>query len=262
MNAQSNQLEYAFKRSGIPYKVVGGMKFFDRAEVKDMLSYLCVISNSADDLRLRRIINNPPRGIGVRTIEVATALAQEQGVPLFEVVRNCLDYADLQKAAAKLNAFAQLIEDLQEKAENLELLEFYQEVLKDTGYLAALEAKNTVESRSRIENVKELSSSMQGYLENNPEGDLDGFLDEVALYTVVAINRRIDRHQHVVMYTVRISIRCGRRPQTVNQCIVSEHLCVAVGRSVRHIELAFHQRDIAGTLYAGIEHTQVTVTDC
>lgn len=183
MNAQSNQLEYAFKRSGIPYKVVGGMKFFDRAEVKDMLSYLCVISNPSDDLRLRRIINNPPRGIGARTIEAATALAEEQGLPLFEVVRNCGDYAALQKASVKLSAFAKLIEDLQTKEEELDLLDFYQQVLQETGYLRALEAKATVESRTRAENVQELSSSMQGYLENNPDGDLAGFLDEVALYT-------------------------------------------------------------------------------
>jgi DNA helicase-2/ATP-dependent DNA helicase PcrA len=183
MNAQSNQLEYAFKRSGIPYKVVGGMKFFDRAEVKDMLAYLCVVNNPADDLRLRRIINNPPRGIGAKTIETVTDLAAEQGLPLFEVVRNCQDYEALQKAAPKLMAFVQLIEGLQGKAEELELTDFYAEALKDTGYAAALEAKNTTEGRTRLENVQELSSSLQGYLENSPEGDLAGFLDEVALYT-------------------------------------------------------------------------------
>ncbi len=183
MNAQSNQLEYAFKRSGIPYKVVGGMKFFDRAEVKDMLSYLCVINNPADDLRLRRIINNPPRGIGARTIEAANALSEERGLPLFEIIRHCQEYASLQKSAPRLMAFVQLIENLQGKAEELELTAFYEQVMQDTGYAAALEAKATVESRSRLENVRELSSSMQGYLENSPDGDLAGFLDEVALYT-------------------------------------------------------------------------------
>ena len=183
MNAQSNQLEYAFKRSGIPYKVVGGMKFFDRAEVKDMLAYLCVVNNPTDDLRLRRVINNPPRGIGAKTIDTATALAEEQGLPLYEVVRHCQDYEALQKAAPRLLAFVQLIEGLQTKAEELELTEFYQHALRDTGYSAALESKNTVESRTRLENVQELSSSIEGYLENSPEGDLAGFLDEVALYT-------------------------------------------------------------------------------
>lgn len=183
MNAQSNALEYAFKRNAVPYKVVGGMKFFDRAEIKDMLAYLCVINNPADDLRLRRIINTPTRGIGARTVEMAANLAAQQGIPLYEVVKNCRDYTDLQKSAVKLMAFVTIIETLREKAEELELPEFYDEVVELTGYVKALEAKNTIENRSRIENVQELRSSIQGYLENTPDGDLEGFLDEVALYT-------------------------------------------------------------------------------
>lgn len=183
MNAQSNSLEYAFKRNAIPYKVVGGMKFFDRAEIKDMLAYLCVMNNPADDLRLRRIINTPTRGIGARTVELAAGLAQQQGIPMYEVIRNCRDYADLQKSAAKLLAFVNIIEDLREKAEELPLPEFYDEVIEQTSYIKALEAKNTIENRTRVENVRELRSSIQGYLENTPDGDLEGFLDEVALYT-------------------------------------------------------------------------------
>ena len=88
MNAQSNALEYAMKRNGIPYKVVGGMKFFDRAEVKDMLAYLCVLNNPLDDLRLRRIINNPPRGIGATTLDKVAILAEGQGASLYEIIRN------------------------------------------------------------------------------------------------------------------------------------------------------------------------------
>ncbi|MCD8334577.1 MAG: UvrD-helicase domain-containing protein [Clostridiales bacterium] len=183
MNAQSNQLEYAFKRNAIPYKVVGGTKFFDRAEIKDMLAYLCVINNPADDLRLRRIINTPARGIGNRTIEIATGIAQQLGLPLYEVVSHAGDYPMLQKSLPKLQAFVDIIEGLREKVETMELTDFYDEVMADTGYVAALEAKKTVESRTRVENVRELKSSIQGYLENNPDGDLEGFLDEVALYT-------------------------------------------------------------------------------
>ena len=85
-NAQSNALEYACKRSGIPYKIYGGLKFFDRAEVKDMLAYLCVINNRADDLRLGRIINNPPRGLGAKTIETARRLAEAEGKPPYSVI--------------------------------------------------------------------------------------------------------------------------------------------------------------------------------
>ena len=101
-NAQSNALEFAMKRSGIPYRVIGGTRFFDRAEVKDMLSYLCVINNRNDDLRLKRIINNPPRGLGPKTIDTALRLAEAEGKPLYGVVSDPYSYAPLEKPAMKL----------------------------------------------------------------------------------------------------------------------------------------------------------------
>lgn len=183
MNAQSNQLEYAFKRNAIPYKVIGGTKFFDRAEIKDMLAYLCVINNSADDLRLRRIINTPARGIGSKTIETAVEIALRESRPLYDVVKNARIYPELQKSAAKLQSFVDLIESLKAKAASMELADFYEEVVALTGYITALMAKGTIENRSRIENVQELKSSIQGYVENAMEPSLAGFLDEVALYT-------------------------------------------------------------------------------
>ena len=112
MNAQSNALEYAMKRNGIPYKVVGGMKFFDRAEVKDMLAYLCVLNNPLDDLRLRRIINNPPRGIGATTLDKVGALAESQGASLYEIIRNADLFPELKASSAKLLKFADLIDGL------------------------------------------------------------------------------------------------------------------------------------------------------
>ncbi len=112
MNAQSNALEYALKRNGIPYKVVGGMKFFDRAEVKDMLAYLCVLNNPLDDLRLRRIINNPPRGIGATTWTRWRRLAESQGASLYEIIRNADLFPELKAASAKLLKFADLIDGL------------------------------------------------------------------------------------------------------------------------------------------------------
>ena len=113
MNAQSNALEYAMKRNGIPYKVVGGMKFFDRAEVKDMLAYLCVLNNPLDDLRLRRIINNPPRGIGATTIgQGGRPWRQSQGASLYEIIRNADLFPELKAPAAKLLKFADLIDGL------------------------------------------------------------------------------------------------------------------------------------------------------
>lgn len=184
MNAQSNQLEYAFKRNAIPYKIIGGTRFFDRAEVKDMLAYLCVVNNPADDLRLKRIINVPARGIGARTIDLVQALALQQGVPMFHILMGADQYPELSRAAAKLLDFASMIIEMQGKAEAMDLDEFYDEICEDSGYLTMLEAKNDVESRSRAENVKELKSSIVGFMDNHPEQvSLAGFLDEIALYS-------------------------------------------------------------------------------
>ena len=149
MLSQLTRLEYAMKRNGIPYKVVGGMKFFDRAEVKDMLAYLCVINNRADELRLQRIINNPPRGIGGKTLEMAQRQAAAAGVPLYTVVSDPYSYPSLEKSAAKLMAFTVVIEECAELLTTLSLPDFYEEVMLRTGYLKMLEEKDDVEARTR-----------------------------------------------------------------------------------------------------------------
>ena len=183
-NAQSNALEYALKRNGIPYRVIGGMRFFDRAEIKDMLSYLCVIHNRADDLRLKRIINNPPRGLGMKTIETAERLAQAEGKPLYSIVSDPYSYAPLEKPAMKLMQFSALIEGLAELLESgISLPEFYDEVLQRTGYADMLMAKPTEENKTKLENVRELKSSINSYVENAENPTLAGFLEEIALYT-------------------------------------------------------------------------------
>ena len=184
MNAQSNQLEVAFKRNGIPYRVIGGTRFFDRAEVKDMIAYLAVLNNPEDDLRLTRIINNPPRGIGARTVETAQAIARRDGSSLYAVIDNARMYPELERAAAKLAVFTNLMGELSAMLTRLPLDQFYEELILRTGYAAMLETKNTVEDRTRLENVRELLTSINGYLENaGEEPSLAGFLDEIALYT-------------------------------------------------------------------------------
>ena len=183
-NAQSNALEKAFKANAIPYRIIGGTRFFDRAEVKDMLAYLWVLSNRADDLRLRRIINNPPRGIGVKTLETATRLAEASGMPLYAVLSDPDSYPALEKAAGKLKTFVQLIEQCAARLNELALPEFYDELLAYTGYAAMLESKDDIDSRTRLENVRELRSSLVGYVQNHPDdASLEGFLEEIALYT-------------------------------------------------------------------------------
>ena len=183
-NAQSNALEFALKRNGIPYRVIGGTRFFDRAEVKDMLSYLCVINNRADDLRLKRIINNPPRGLGAKTIETAQRLAEADGKSLYGVVSDPYSYGPLEKPAMKLLQFSGLIEGMaQLLEEGMSLPDFYDEVLKRTGYEEMLLAKDTEENKTRLENVRELKSSINSYVEGASEPTLAGFLEEIALYT-------------------------------------------------------------------------------
>lgn len=183
MNAQSNQMEYAFKRNGIPYRIIGGTRFFDRAEVKDMLAYLCVIQSPEDDLRLTRIINNPPRGIGARTVQAATELAQEQETSLMEIVRHADMYPALQRGSLRLRQFAILMDELRAAAETMTPEELYDHVLERTGYVRALEEKNTAEDTARIENVQELKTNIINYCKESENGTLAGFLDEVALYT-------------------------------------------------------------------------------
>ena len=183
-NAQSNALEYAFKRNGIPYRIIGGTRFFDRAEVKDMLAYLCVINNRADDLRLNRIINNPPRGLGAKTLEEAYRLAGAEDKPLYDVVSDPYSYGPLQKNGEKFLRFSALIEGLAQLLdEGMPLGEFYEELLIRSGYVEMLQKKDTEENKTRLENVRELKSSIISYVENVENPTLAGFLEEIALYT-------------------------------------------------------------------------------
>ena len=200
-NAQSNALEFAFKRNGIPYRVIGGTRFFDRAEVKDMLSYLCVINNRFDDLRLKRIINNPPRGLGPKTIDTALRLAQAEGKPLYSVVSDPYSYAPLEKPAMKLMQFVSLIEGMaQLLVDGMSLPDFYEELMIRSGYAEMLQSKDTEENKTRLENVRELKSSIHSYVENSENPTLSGFLEEIALYTDIQEYNEAD--DAVVMMTM------------------------------------------------------------
>lgn len=165
-----------------------------------MLAYLCLINNRADDLRLRRIINQPPRGIGGKTLEVIERQSAAEGRPLYSVLCNARSYPALERAEGKLQQFAELIESCAELSRTMPLPEFYDELLIRTGYAAMLEQKGDVESRTRLENVRELRSSILTYLENADAPSLSGFLEEIALYTdIEQYDRTADA---VVMMTV------------------------------------------------------------
>ena len=201
-NAQSNAMEYACKRNGVPYKIYGGLKFFDRAEVKDMLAYLCVINNPADDLRLRRIINVPARKIGAATVDKAQLIAARYGLTLYDVLCQAEEFPELKSSAAKLKPFTDMIEEMRRRLPDCPLPEFYDYVCERSGYAPALREKDDVESRGRLENVQELKSSILTYLENaeGTEPSLSGFLDEIALYT--DLDSRADGDNCVTMMTM------------------------------------------------------------
>jgi len=198
MNAQSSQLEFALKRSGIPYKVIGGARFFDRAEVKDILSYLCVVSDPKDELRLLRIINTPPRGIGDKSIETARSISAEFGIPMFDVLEHADSYQELSRSALRMRQFASMIRELQD--EKLSCDELYDRILEKTGYLNMLEQAKDERDQNRAENVRELKSSILSYAAESGDSSLTGYLSSIALYTDLDSMDRDD--DYVVLMTI------------------------------------------------------------
>ena len=181
MNAQSNPIETYFARAGIPYRIVGGQRFFDRKEVKDINSYLAVIVNPRDDVRLRRIINEPARKIGATTIEKIGELAAGKGVPMMEVIAHVREYPELQRAAAALERFYEMYRELCDLSVSEPLDVFVGDVIAKTGYETMLKAMKE-EGETRRENLGQLVSSIKTYADQNGEdATLSGFLEEVAL---------------------------------------------------------------------------------
>ncbi|MBQ8176610.1 MAG: UvrD-helicase domain-containing protein [Oscillospiraceae bacterium] len=185
MNAQSNSIERAFTHSGIPYKVIGGMRFYDRKEIKDMTAYLSVLNNNRDMLRFKRIINEPKRGIGDTTLSMIEQIAGDLGVSPIDVMRDSEGYAPVAKKSALLTKTAAMFDHLTEFAETHTLTELLDELLDKTGYANAMKALGD-EGAGRLENISELKTTMEQYTEaNGEEASLSGFLEEISLYTDV-----------------------------------------------------------------------------
>lgn len=186
-NAQSNAIERSLVKSGIPYRIIGGHRFNDTKEVRDAIAYLRVINNPADSVSLRRIINEPKRGIGDTTLSNAQEIAEQQGVCLYDVLAHADEYAVISRAAGKILSFIHIIESLREQAESdISLHLLYQQMLEKTGYKAMWELAGESEA-DRVANLEELASSIRNY-EENCEADLpqlSGFLEENALMTDV-----------------------------------------------------------------------------
>ena len=184
MNIQSNALEKNFVKSGIPYRIIGGLRFYERREIRDMIAYLSVINNPSDDVRLRRIINVPKRAIGEKTVMQAAAIAEGIGESLFEVLCHADEFEPLRRSAAKLQQFAKMIRECMDAAEEDTLEEVYRMILEKTGYIESLRENTNEDPQDRIDNINELASSLVKYQEENGEdASLSGFLEEVSLMT-------------------------------------------------------------------------------
>ncbi len=185
-NAQSNAIERALVKSGIPYRIIGGHRFNDTKEVRDMIAYLRVINNPNDYISLKRIINEPKRGIGNTTLDKASQLADEQGVSLYQVLSDAAYYADLNRSSNKILPFIRMMDTLRDElyTGDLSLPQLYTRLLERSGYLAMWKAAGDAES-GRVDNLNELASSLHAYENSCTEGEatLAGFLEENALMT-------------------------------------------------------------------------------
>lgn len=185
MNSQSLTFERNFAKSGVPHRIIGGTRFYERREIREMIAYLSVINNPSDEMRLRRIINTPKRSIGDRSVEVAAQIGQQTGETLFEVVSHAKDYPALSRAANKMTLFAAQMQGLIElnNDEEVTLGELYDELVERIDYLSFLKTDDPESAEDRAANVQELASNLRRFEEENPEGTLSDFLEEVSLIT-------------------------------------------------------------------------------
>ena len=182
MNAMSGPIERALVKNAIPYRIIGGHKFYDRMEIRDALAYLSVVNNPSDRVRLQRIINVPKRGIGDTTVQRANEIADLLGVPLFEVFKTADEYDVLKRAAGKLKDFAAMMERLSALAQEAQPAEVLSRVLEETAYVESLRTEPE-KFDDRVQNLNELSATLVRFTEENPEGTLGDYLEEVALLT-------------------------------------------------------------------------------
>ena len=186
MNSQSSTLERCFVKSGVPYRMLGGLRFYERKEIRDMIAYLCVINNPGDEIRLRRIINQPKRQIGEKTIAQAAEIAAGLGESLFEVISHADEFEALKRSSAKLLQFADLINELIQASSTLNLGDLYELLLEKTNYSQYLRETEEETAQDRIDNINELLSNLRQYEQDNgEEATLSGFLEEISLMTDV-----------------------------------------------------------------------------
>ena len=199
-NAQSRLLEEKLLLAGIPYRIVGGINFYARKEIKDLLCYLKAIDNPEDEVAMHRIINIPKRGIGAASILKAETYAAVNEISFYEALTKSSQIPGMGRTAAKMDAFVTFFETLRSKARVLDVRALLDEILEKTGYIKELEAEGTPEAKDRIENIDELVSKVAAYLEHTPEASLGGFLQEVSL--VADIDTLEDGNGQVLLMTL------------------------------------------------------------
>lgn len=199
-NAQSRLFEEKFLLANIPYKIVGGVNFYARKEIKDLLAYLKTVDNARDDVAVRRIINVPKRGIGATTMDKVQTYAQEMGISFYDALKEADQIGTLGRSAVKVRPFVDFIQKFRSQTEFLSVSELLQKIIEETGYVTELEAENTEESQARIENIDELISKAVSYEEESEEPTLSGFLEEVAL--IADIDSVDDNDDRVLLMTL------------------------------------------------------------
>lgn len=199
-NAQSRVLEEKFVARSIPYKIVGGINFYQRREIKDILAYLKTIDNGRDDLAVRRIINVPKRGIGMTTLNRVTEYGEARDMSFFDALECCDDIPRIGKTGEKIKGFVNMIEVFRAQSEYITLAELLTNVLEETGYIKELEEEDTEVAQGRIENIDELMNKIVAYEEEEEEPTLSGFLENVAL--VSDIDSLDEAEDYVMLMTL------------------------------------------------------------
>lgn len=199
-NAQSRLFEERFIVSNVPYKIVGGMNFYARKEIKDLLAYLKTIDNAKDDLSVRRVLNVPKRGIGAATMAKVQEYAIEHDISFYYALRGASEIPGLGRAAVKILPFVTFIQTMRSKLGEISLSDLLLEIIESTGYIKELELEGTEEAQSRIENIEELQGKLRSYEQNEEQPTLSGFLEEVAL--VAEVDKLDNSSDYVTLMTL------------------------------------------------------------
>ena len=199
MNAQSRAIEDILRRENIPYKIVGGLKFYERKEIKDAIAYLRLIYNPADNLSLKRIINEPKRGIGKTSLDKIQEISDKTGTSMYEIIKHAEEY-DLNRVKTNSDEFINLIEELRIKREELSISELLKEVLKKSGYTKALELENSVEAETRMQNLEEFLTVAIEFEDESADNTLAEFLESITLTS--DIDEMQDEENSVTLMTL------------------------------------------------------------